>query len=278
MQLDEGPRDPLDDVQLETTGSEDGRRGSYWPILWVVLLLIAAAAGVYFGLVRRGADREEAPPAPQAAETPSAAESEATPGRPIELPELGASDALVRELVEQLAEHPELATWLAHDELIRRFAVAVDNVAEGKSPRRHLAFLDPDEDFAGEAHGDLVVVDPESYDRYDSVARLLTALDASSVARLYRTLEPLIDEAYRDLGYPDRDFDATLREAIDLLLATPVPEGEVVLVRGVSSYEFADPALEALAPAQKHLLRMGPDNARRIQHKLREIEATLGLE
>jgi hypothetical protein len=39
-----------------------------------------------------------------------------------------------------------------------------------------------------------------------------------------------------------------------------------------------DPDLENLTAAQKHLLRMGPENIRVIQAKLREIAQALGFE
>ena len=52
----------------------------------------------------------------------------------------------------------------------------------------------------------------------------------------------------------------------------------VELVPAVRSYHFADPALEALSPAQKQLLRLGPGNARRVQAKLRELAPALGLD
>lgn len=276
MQLDEGPRDPLDDITLDTGEERDERRSSYWPIAWVVLLLLAALLGVYFGFFRGD---KEAPPPPIATsrpETPSEMPAESEAEEPIELPALDASDALVRELVSQLSERPELVSWLATDELVRRFVVAVDNVAEGKSPRGHLPFLDPGNDFRADASGDIVVVDPSGYARYDSIGQLFASLDPAAVARLYRVLRPLCDQAYRELGYPNRRFDDTFNRAVDLLLATPIPQGEVALTEGVSGYEFADPSLESLAPAQKHLLRMGPVNAGRVQRHLRAVRSELG--
>ena len=45
--------------------------------------------------------------------------------------------------------------------------------------------------------------------------------------------------------------------------------------RRVSTYRFADPALEALGPVEKHLLRLGPANARAVQAKLRLLRASL---
>jgi hypothetical protein len=40
-------------------------------------------------------------------------------------------------------------------------------------------------------------------------------------------------------------------------------------------YRFADPELESLAAGQKILLRMGPDNERRLKAKLRELRGQL---
>jgi hypothetical protein len=50
----------------------------------------------------------------------------------------------------------------------------------------------------------------------------------------------------------------------------------VELRRVGSFYEYSDQELESLSAAQRHLLRMGPRNALRIQAKLREIQNELG--
>ena len=49
----------------------------------------------------------------------------------------------------------------------------------------------------------------------------------------------------------------------------------MALTPKVVSFAFADPALEKLSPAQKHLLRMGPRNVRAIQHQLRAMAEAL---
>ena len=88
--------------------------------------------------------------------------------------------------------------------------------------------------------------------------------------------EPLLDEAYRELGYPDGRFRDALDAAMNRLASTPVPEGYVEVRRGNVLWEFRDPSLESLSSPQKHLLRMGPANARLVQSKIREIQAALG--
>lgn len=66
--------------------------------------------------------------------------------------------------------------------------------------------------------------------------------------------------------------------AIDHLLATPVPDRELAVVRDGLWWEFADHRLAMLSGAQRQLLRLGPSNARRVQAKLRELRAALALE
>jgi hypothetical protein len=50
---------------------------------------------------------------------------------------------------------------------------------------------------------------------------------------------------------------------------------EAALAPHATVLRYADPALEALTPAQKQLLRTGPRNVRLVQAKLRELQAAL---
>ena len=60
-----------------------------------------------------------------------------------------------------------------------------------------------------------------------------------------------------------------------MVLATPELLDPVELVQPKARYQFADPALEALPPLQKQLLRMGPEHVRQIKAYLRQVEAAL---
>ena len=105
-----------------------------------------------------------------------------------------------------------------------------------------------------------------------------TAIDTAGAARLYTLLKPRIEEAFGDLGSGGVPFDRTLERAIVLVLDTPVPGGPVQVARqGATAYRFDNELFEALKPAQKQLLRMGPDNARAIQAKLRAIALALNI-
>ena len=112
-----------------------------------------------------------------------------------------------------------------------------------------------------------------SYGRYDALVAQIYYADIDAVYDTYERFYPLFQKAYERLGYPDAYFNDRLIEVIDHLVATPMPEGPIVLPRPNVLYEFADPDLEALSSGQKLMLRMGPNNAatiKRLLQKLRE--------
>ena len=187
------------------------------------------------------------------------------------------SDDIVRSLVQELSSHQQLVTWLKNEDLIRKFTAVVDNIANGLSPRSHVEFLAPQEEFQLIEKNGLFYVNPESYNRYNLIADVFASMDSEGCVKLYEQLKPLFQEAYRDLGYPTQDFQQTLFIAILELLKTPVVEGDILLEKKVITYMMADPQLEQLSQAQKHLLRMGPENVRKIQAKLREMALALGI-
>jgi hypothetical protein len=251
-----------------------------WALLAVSLLL---GLGYYLTREREPASDASAPaaaPAPSAElETEAAPEAPPPPEEPdVELPPLSASDAFVRDLAAGLSAQPELASVLVPDDIVRRFVVVVVNVADGESPRRQLRHLRPEADFAAARRGGQWYLDPEGYGRYDRVADVYASLDAEGAAKLVRLLEPLEEEAFAELGLgPTRSFRETLARAIAHLLATPAVDGPIALRAESVNYTFADERLEGLSAAQKHLLRMGPSSTRRVQAKLEEIAAALGL-
>jgi hypothetical protein len=248
---------------------------------WALWALIPIGLGVLW-LSLRG----EAPhPAPFDSSIPSEApespasppESEADVEESVKLPPLSESDPFLREILGKLSSHPFLASFLEADDLVRKIVVAVANVAEGVSPAKQLHHVRPEERLAVVETTARIVIDPESYRRYDATAELFSSLDAGAVAGIYRTLEPLLEEAHSELGLPAGKFRDTLSRAIDVLLLVPVVEGPIRLRVVSVNYAFEDPALEKLSPAQKHLVRMGPENTRRIQRKLAELKTALGL-
>jgi hypothetical protein len=125
--------------------------------------------------------------------------------------------------------------------------------------------------------GEEICLNPQSYRRYDLLADAFASLDANASVRIFRELKPLFQEAYRELGYPNKDFQKTLVQAIKELLSTPIVKGDIVVEQGVITYQMVDENLKDLDGAQKDLLRMGPQNIRKVQNKLREMALALGV-
>lgn len=273
---------PDDEAELPLVSE----RASLFPwLVWSVLAL-SLLLGLGYYLTREKEPPGEAAAVPEALESRPAHGVEATPEAPppereepaVPLPPLSASDAFVREMASGLSAHPDLASLFVTDDLVRRFVVAVVNVADGESPRRMLAHLRPESRFTAVRRGGRPFLDPESYTRYDRASELFVSLDAEGTAKLLRRLEPLFEEAFAELGLgQSRSFQETLTRAVAHLLEAPAVDDPVALRADSVNYAFADERLERLSDAQKHLLRMGPSNTRRVQAKLREIAAALGL-
>ncbi len=242
-----------------------------------VIVVVAAIAAAIYLVVRT---RKAAAPASAPVATspkPQAIDPLGRNAAAIDLPPLDQTDALVRDLVKGLSTHPSVAAWLTTDGLVRNFTVTVANIADGKTPARHLSKLRPAAPFRVIERGGDAFIDPRSYERYNTLAAAAASIDPPGAAQLYATLKPRIEEAYRELGVPDTPFDRTLEKAIVVLLNTPVRDDQMRVEPHGVGYEFVAPGLEGLTAAQKHLLRMGPANARAIQASLREIALALGI-
>ncbi len=242
-----------------------------------VLLIVAAAIIYYFFIYSKPQETVETTPLSQ--EQPVVEEKvlpEEEEIEPLDV-DLDESDDVVRKLVGKLSSHPKLAMWLMSEELIKKFVASVDNIANGNSPGPHIDFFKPEGKFKVIQETGEYFIDPESYKRYDIVAEVFASLNSKGCVVLYKQLKPAIQEAYEELGYPDRDFDITLRKAIMELLKVPVVEENVKLKKEVVTYVMVDSGLESLSSAQKNLLRMGPENVRVIQEKLQSMAMSLGF-
>ncbi len=219
----------------------------------------------------------ELEPEPEPEEVIEAPEAVVEPSEPaFILPLLDASDALVRDALVSLSRHEGLHRWLAVDDLIRKFVGFTQGVSEGRVIRAAVQVLAPRTGFSAVRVGDnAFILNPASYARYDTFTWIIDSVDAEALADFYVLITPLLDQAYKELGMPDPDFDRVVFAAIGLLLETPVVEGEIALERPVVMYEFADDSLESLQPAQKQLVRMGPANTKRIKSKLSEVARAL---
>ena len=275
MRLDDDPSDGPELVLRDAPAAADppARGGG---MLTGVLMLAALAVAVALGFYGRDWWNRRAAEATPAARTAAAAGA-AVPEGFGPVPQLDASDDFVRALVRQLSQKPEWAAWLASGNLVRSFVVSVDKIAVGSSPAKELKPAAPQGKFQTLGAGRTLRVDPASYDRYNALANVVDAIDPDGAARAYRRLRPLMQQAFEELGYVNLSFDDRLARALGRLVDVPVQEGDVMLRATSVTFQYADPELEALSPAQKHMLRMGPHNMRLVQTKLRAFARAAGL-
>jgi hypothetical protein len=245
-------------------------------IPWIVgAMVVIIAVGAYLYLRQP----PEVPTTSGAASTDATVEPPRPLGaevEPIELPPLDQTDLLVREMVRALTSHSRIAAWLTTDGLIRNFTVVIDNIAAGRTPAQQLRVLRPTGAFVPIDANGIMVLDVRSHERYNDFAAAAASVDAAGLARLYATLKPRIEDAYRELGTAE-PFDRALEKAIVHLLEAPIVRGELALIPRGALYNYSDGRIEGLSQAQKQLLRMGPRNMQVIQRKLRDIALALGI-
>ena len=257
------------------------RKQQSWPMVTVgAVALIVVGVTVYWFFGRDSDEPIEPTPTavvePPAPPTPPPSPPEPEPT--FELPVLDDSDAVVRDLVAALSAHPRLATWLVTDDLIRRFVVVVDNIADGRNPGQHVPFMRPNTRFQTIGEQPALRIAPANFSRYDTHAQLIASLDTDGTAESYQRLLPLMDAGYAELGYPDTEFSSTFARAVAHLLDAPVLDEPPTLIPRVSFFEYTDDELESLSPAHKQFMGMGPANMRVVQAKIREIAIAIGLE
>ncbi|NNN05295.1 MAG: DUF3014 domain-containing protein [Elusimicrobia bacterium] len=211
-------------------------------------------------------------PAPVAAPTPP-------PAPEIPLPELAQSDDFLREQAKGLSADPSFAGWLKARHLLSRLVAGTDLIVAGKIPSDSLGFIAPRRRFTAARRGGRLVVGPKSFARYDALASAFSSIDAKGAATLYQKTEPLFKQACQELGDKTCDYRAAFQRAAGEILQTPSPAGDLEVRAKPNGliYTYADDALERLDPVQKLVLRMGPQNERKVQDKVRELAAALGI-
>ena len=246
------------------------------PGLWLlvgVLIVAAAAAGYY--LWRQIETQAPPPVAPTQPSAKPAGKPDAEPAVrfPVEqaepeapLPPLQDSDARAREWISALIGGKTFDALLQSKEVVRRIVATVDNLPRKSVPTRIMAHKPVPGTFAPGA-GNAA--------RYAPYVRALDSVDTRALVERYRKSYPLFQQAYAELGYPDRYFNDRFVEAIDDMLAAPELAAPPELVQPKVFYQYADPALESRSAGQKIMMRMGAADAAKVKARLREIRAEL---
>ena len=267
-------------------------RATQRPIGAIVLAAIVAigAAGALFWVFRP--DRlwdtplrvGEAPAAqPAAAPQPAASVAVLQPAPPGQA--LGPAD--VEPALVRLLGRESVLRYLSTTDFPRRFVATVDNLARPEAPSAAWPVHPAPGRFTAARQGDAETIAEDNAQRYAPFVAFATSIDVPEAVALYRRLDPLLQQAYRELGFGSRSFHQRVLQVIDVLLATPEPATPprvtVVDVKGPAAastrpwtrYEYVDPSLQRLAAGQKILLRVGPAHRAALKAKLRELRQEL---
>ena len=260
------------------------------PIVWLVLLMVLAAGAVFFYLWRQDTSQQPAlalapPPATQ---PPVAAEATPTIRHPIEdaqgaaanpeakpLPALMVSDTTMQNTLADLFGPASLGKVFYEDAIIHRFVTTVDNLPRKTLPSRNLPVKPIAGPLVTSAKDGNVSISADNATRYKPYVQMAESIDAKNLVSAYVHFYPLIQQDYRDLGYPKGYFNDRLIEAIDDLLAAPELTDPRQVVQPKVLYQYADPELEARSAGQKIMIRMGNENAAKVKSKLQEIRGEL---
>jgi hypothetical protein len=224
-------------------------------------------------------------PLPPVAEAPAPPPAAPAILHPVSPPAASAPPAVANLDTAALAAllgQKAVLSFLQTNAFVARLVATVDNLPRPHAAPRLWPVNPTPGRFSTERSGEAEVIAVRNAQRYAPFVRFVEAVDTPRAVALYRQHYARFQESYADLGYPRGYFNDRLVEVIDHLLATPEltapPRVQLTEVKGPMPttqpwlhYEYADPALESLSSGQKILVRMGPDNARRLKAKLAEF-------
>jgi len=193
------------------------------------------------------------------------------------LPELKDSDAEFKQDILAISGSAQLKQGLFKEKIISKTIASVNDMSQGmRPPAKVLRELKLSKPFLVIPRGDKMYISPKSYQRYDQLAQAVNDIDNQAAIALYKKYLPLFDVVFKEFSYPQSyQVSDIFKAAVGKILQAPIITGRVEVIRPSVHYKFADPKLEKLSALDKQMLRMGPDNTRLIQKKLRELVQVL---
>ncbi|MDO6428000.1 DUF3014 domain-containing protein [Thalassotalea sp. 1_MG-2023] len=279
--------------------SSSNQSSTPWPL--VIGIIIVVVAMLLWFLLDEPAQKESKPSEPTVVEVEQPVEPEPIPlpeppiepevvvPEPVEpiapeptkplLPTLNESDQWLQEKLPSITWRKELLKLVIDDDMIRRFVVFTDNFSQGLLAYEHSPLIKPTTSFSAKEinEDDQIVIkwDETTSRRFSLYVDLLRSVDTDTLVSWYFELKPLINEAYRELGYPEENFTDILQDSITKVLDMEIPKERLELVRPSVMYQFKDESYESLDDAEKLMLRIGKENLLVIKSVLLEISEKL---
>ena len=274
---------PLGNAQSKHSRAQSGAFTALHLVLIASLIVMAALAAYFLGFGPAQDAEELAEPAtradtpapllePSLAAEPQVPATEETllespeplPSEPMSpaLPTLDESDNVVRDALAAIPLGTPGQQYLLSSNIVERTSSAIYLMAQGDVPYKMIPIARPTTPFPISDNGLWVSADPLGFARYDSLSNWLRQIDVTAIFEALEWLMPLFREAWSFYGETPDAFDGAIINTLDSIIATPeVDLTEARLIRKEAVWVYEDPAIEALSPLQKQILRMGPDNA-----------------
>ncbi len=214
----------------------------------------------------------EAPAAPIAAPVITEVQPKIPPA-PVVSEETG--DQYARESIDAVNGGKALAQFVAGDYVVERAVAIIDALRRGEVPYKLLPVGKPSTIFPISDNGLRVTLDTAGFRRYDGFAQWVGGLDTPALVSLLNDYEMIATQALTRMGVTDFDIRSAVLAATTQILSTPQVAVDAELMRREANWVYMDPELEALSSLQKHVLRMGPENADIVQQKARDIRGAL---
>ncbi|BFM21264.1 DUF3014 domain-containing protein [Gilvimarinus japonicus] len=220
----------------------------------------------------------EPEPEPEVEPEPAPPAAEVEPPEPkVELPPLDSSDEFVGEQLKPEIDAPLLGL-IVPEEVVRKTVRAVIGVSDNRLVNQYRPVMSPlptmkvVETTSG-PDAEYRLTD-DNFKRYERHLKLMESIEPATLAGMYQEMAPIFNEAYAEQGL-EGDFKEVALNAINNMLATPEVNKPLTLQRPAVMYTFADPKLEALPDPQKLMLRIGPENRKRVKAYLEELKVEL---
>lgn len=250
-------------------------------LIVVAMIIIAGGIAAYFYWpqirpVPEPAHVQTPPPAPPPP-APEVRNVVDTPPAQPPLPSLADSDKLILDALSGLVGNKSLMKFFHADRFIHNFVATIDNLPGRRAPMSVLPVEPAPGRFIAAGSSDGLTISSKNSARYTAYVTIATAVDPQKLVGLYVRLYPLFQQAYEELGYPDKYFNDRLIVVLDDLLAAPIPSEPVKLVQPNVLYQYADPDLEKLSIGQRILMRLGGKNEDLVKTRLHKIRQELML-
>jgi len=162
--------------------------------------------------------------------------------------------------------------------VLQRLVILVNDISQGDVLFKHRLFLKPSVPLSVLAIDDYLIINPESYHRFDSFVAAFSQVDVDAAVVFLDENKRLMQIVFNAFSHAD-DFtlDNMFLSAIDEILAAPVISEEIAVTKKSSRYQFVNSDYEALSHVAKQMIRFGPENTRSVQEKLNEFRTKIVL-